>query len=248
MNSTIENEILNILNEAKSVEIGELADKLFVSPSTVRRRLEELQKKGLITRTHGGAKLNSEYSFFPAFNSRIGQNSMEKAQIALSAIRFIKNGDVIFLDGSTTSFFIAKYLSDFQHIRVITNGIQHLSLLSGNDMTVYSTGGYISAANRTVLVGHYAEETIKKFHADVAFLSARSVAEDGEIYDVFEEENFLRNCMREHADKKVFLCDSTKFGRTSPYRLCSVNDFDCIISDKDIRGNFTCEKLPEVIF
>ncbi len=248
MSYNLENEILNILKEVQSASIDDLAEKLFVSPSTVRRRLEELQNKGLVTRTHGGAKINGERSFFPAFTFRTHQNSVEKAHIALSAVKLIKNGNIIFLDGSTSAFFIAKYLADFKNIKVITNGIDTLSLLSANGTAAYSTGGFISPVNRAVLVGHYAEETIEKFHADIAFISAQSVSKNGEIYDCFEEENFLRNCMRKHSNKNVFLCDSSKFGRTSQYHLCSINAFDYIISDRDISNYFSTDNLPEIIF
>lgn len=243
-----DNELLDILRNKKSAGIDELAEELFVSPSTVRRRLEGLQKKGLVTRTHGGAKIVNEHNFFPLFTYRANQNSVEKKQIALSAIKLIKNGDVIFLDGSTSAFFIAESLTPALNVKVITNGIDTISLLSHNGIVAYSTGGVISSVNRSVLVGHNAEQTVKNFYADIAFISAQSVTKNGEVYDCFEEENVLRLCMHRRAKKNVFLCDSTKLGRTSPYRLCSVNDFDCIVSDKNITGYFDAVRLPEIIY
>ena len=242
-----EKEILEILQNNQYVTIDELAHKLFISTSTVRRKLDVLQKKGLITRTHGGAQLNDENNFFPSFTFRVHQNSFEKKKIALAAIKLIKNGDLIFLDGTTSAFFIAEYLSEFKNIRVITNGVDTLSLLAKNNITAYSTGGLIQEANRSVLVGHYAEEMIKNFHADIAFFSAQSVNNDGEIYDCFEEENVIRKAMIKHATKKVFLCDSTKFGKTSLFHLCSLNDIDYIISNHDIPNGIQVEKLPQII-
>ena len=248
MKDNLEKEMLELLRQKKQVDIEEFSSTLYISDSTVRRKLTALQDKGLITRTHGGARINDEYEFFPSFTFRSHQNSLEKKKIALSAIKLIKNGDMIFLDGSTSAFFIAAYLTDFKNIKVVTNGIDTLSLLARNKIPAYSTGGLISPVNGSVLIGRHAENTVRAFHADIAFVSAQSVSANGEIYDCFEDENTLRNVMCANAEKRVFLCDGTKFGRTSPYRLCALGAFDCMVCDRDVRNYFTTDRLPEIIF
>jgi len=211
-----EKKILEILETQQYASVEELSAVLCVSTSTIRRSLEILQQKGLVTRTHGGVKINSDNSFSPSFTFRIHQNTFEKKKIALSAIKLIRNGDIIFLDGSTSAFYIAEYLKEFENIRVITNGIDTLSLLSKNKILAYSTGGQVSSENPSVLVGRYAEDMICNFHADIAFFSAQAMDNDGEIYDCFEDEIFLRRAMIKNAKTKVFLCDSTKVGSPHP--------------------------------
>ncbi len=233
MKTNHQEKILKLLEENQFLKVEEIAEKVFLSPSSVRRTLNSLQQAGLISRTHGGAKINDENNFSPSFTFRIHQNSFEKKKIALSAIKLIKDGDVIFLDGTTSAFFIAEYLTEFDNIKVITNGIDTLSLLSKKGITAYSTGGQVSRENTSVLVGRYAENTISNFHADIAFFSAQSIDNNGEIYDCFEEENFIRRAMIKNSKLKVFLCDDAKFNRTSPYRLCSINDIDYLISNTD---------------
>ena len=226
-----EKKILEILETQQYASVEELSAVLCVSTSTIRRSLEILQQKGLVTRTHGGVKINSDNNFSPSFTFRIHQNSFEKKKIALSAIKLIKNGDIIFLDGSTSAFYIAEYLKEFENIRVITNGIDTLSLLSKNKILAYSTGGQVSSENPSVLVGRYAEDMICNFHADIAFFSAQAMDNDGEIYDCFEDEIFLRRTMIKNAKTKVFLCDNTKIGKSSSYHLCSLKDVDYIASN-----------------
>ena len=247
MKDAQEKEILDILQKEQYADIDTLAQKLFVSPSTVRRKLSALQKKGLVIRTHGGAQLNDDNSFFPSFTFRVHQNGFEKKKMALAAIKLIKNGDLIFLDGTTSAFFIAEYLSEFKNIRVITNGIDTLSLLAKNNITAYSTGGCVQELNRSVLVGNYAKEMIENFHADICFFSARSVYEDGEIYDCFEEENIIRKAMIKHSTRKVFLCDSTKFGKTSLFHLGSLSDVDYIVSNHEVPDFVKKHKLQTII-
>ena len=227
-----EKKILAILETQQYASVEELSAVLCVSTSTIRRNLEILQQKGLVTRTHGGVKINSDNSFSPSFTFRIHQNSFEKKKIALSAIKLIKNGDIIFLDGSTSAFYIAEYLKEFENIRVITNGIDTLSLLSKNNILAYSTGGQVSSENPSVLVGRYAEDMICNFHADIAFFSAQAMDNDGEIYDCFEDEIFLRRAMIKNAKTKVFLCDNTKIGKTSPYHLCSLKEINHIATNQ----------------
>ena len=242
MKITQEKRVLDILETQQYASVDELSSVLGVSTSTIRRTLEILQQKGLVTRTHGGVKINSDNNFSPNFTFRIHQNSFEKKKIALCAIKLIKNGDIIFLDGSTSAFYIAEYLKEFKNIRVITNGIDTLSLLAKYNILAYSTGGQISTENPSVLVGRYAEDMICNFHADIAFFSAQAMDNNGEIYDCYEEEIFLRRAMIKNAKTKVFLCDSTKIGKTSPYHLCSLKEVDYIASNQPLLSSIPNEK------
>lgn len=248
MSDIQEKEILSLIQDRQVLSVEDLSKTLYISPSTVRRKLQKLQNKGLVIRTRGGAKINDSSNFSPSFSFRTHQNSLEKKKIALSATKLIKNGDVIFLDGSTSAFFIGEYLSGFKDIKVITNGIDTLSLLAKNGIVAYSTGGVILKNNNSVLVGEHAISMIEKYHADITFFSAASVTTDGKIYDIFEDENPVRLAMLKNSTKKVFLSDSTKFGKISPYYICTVNDIDCIVTDKDVSNSFTFDKMPEIVY
>ena len=242
-----EKKILKILQEREYASVEDLVVATKASPSTVRRALNSLQAKSLITRTHGGAKIHNENNISPSFTFRFHQNSFEKKKMALSAIKLIKDGDLVFLDGSTSAYYIAEYLNEFKDVQVITNGIDTLSLLSKNKITAYSTGGRVSVINPSVLVGRYAENTIENFYADIAFFSAQSIDASGEIYDCFEEENFLRRAMLKNAKKKVFLCDGTKINKTSPYHLCSIKDLDFVISNVSLTQTQHANTVKQII-
>jgi len=232
-------DILNLLQKKQSATVEQIASETFLSQSSVRRKLTALQEKGLITRTHGGARLLSNESLFPSFSFRSHQNSFEKKNIASHAINFIKDGDFIFLDGSTSAFFVAEYLKDFKNVRVMTNGIDTISTLSKNKIEAYSTGGKISPTNRSVLIGQTAINTIEHYHADVVIFSAQSVDNCGNLFDCFEEENFIRLAMMKNASKKIFLCDSSKLNKSSMFKLCEVSNVDYFICNTDLSGYFT---------
>lgn len=228
----LNSQILEFLAKTEETSPDFLAKQLFVSPSTIRRRLSDLERKGLVKRTHGRVKINSENNFVQSFTFRKHQNGLQKKRIALEAVKLIKNGDVIFLDSSSSAYFIAHYLDQFENLRVITNGIDTLSLLAQHKISgAYSTGGKISGENPAALVGDIAEETIKNIHADICFFSAQTIDGKGVIRDILDTENSLRRRMMENSSKTVFLCDSTKFNKTSSFSVCELKEVDCMVCD-----------------
>lgn len=247
MKETREKEILVFLKKEGYAKINKISSALFISESTVRRNLAELEKKGLVNRTHGGAELKKEDALVMSFTFRSHQNTAEKKKIALTALKLIKNGDVIFLDGSSTAFYLAEYLAEFKDIKVVTNGIDTLSLLAKNGITAYSTGGIVSRENPSVLVGHYAEQMIESVHADVFFFSVQSVAANGNTYDCYEDEIAPRLKMMRSAKKSVLLLDETKAERSSAFQLGNVADVDYIVCNETLRNRFDCKDLPEFI-
>ncbi len=248
MKNNYVDEILELLEKEEFLSVEEFSKKLFVSESSIRRYLTKAEQKGLLIRTHGGAKIANANNLAPSFSFRSQQSIAEKKKIARLAVKQIKDGDVVFLDGSTSAFFMADYLKELNNIKVITNGIDTLSLLSKNGIDAYSTGGKISEVNRSALIGQKAVDFVNSFHADITFFSAHTVDEKGIIYDCFEEENHLRVAMMKNATKKVLLCDSSKFTTPSPFKLCELKDLDILITDKDVSKNYPLVTFPKIIF
>ena len=248
MHANKEKDIIELLKHKKYMTVLDLSETLNISASTIRRELSQLEKKGLVTRSHGGVKLSENNNYTPNFALRIHQNVLEKKIIDLKAIKLIKDGDVIFLDGSTSAYFMAEYLSEFSNLTVITNGIDTLSLLAHNNITTYSTGGCVSKENSSVLVGEQALEFIKNIHANIAFFSCQALSRDGKIYDCYLQENYVRKQMMKNSDKTVFLCDSNKIDKVSSYYLCDLEEVNTLITDKDVTGYFDREISTKIIF
>ncbi|MBE5737197.1 MAG: DeoR/GlpR transcriptional regulator [Clostridiales bacterium] len=241
-------QIIELLQKNKYMAVNEISEQLNISPSTIRRELTALEKKNLAIRTHGGVRLADSNNYTPDFALRIHQNVLEKKIIDLKALKLIKDGDVIFLDGSTSAYFIAEYLSEFSNLTVITNGIDTLSLLAHNNVTTYSTGGCVSKENSSVLVGEQTLESIKNIHANIAFFSCQALSRDGKIYDCYLQENYVRKQMMKNSDKTVFLCDSNKLDKLSSYYLCDLNEVDILVTNKDVTDYFNKKITTQIIF
>ena len=239
------NNIMMILEERGFVTVKELGSLLYMSESSIRRDLADLESRGAIKRRYGGAEaIGSSTSVIP-ISTRSYDNITKKQEIARKAAALVSSGDIIFLDQSSTSLFLARELMDMKSITIVTSNIEILSLLSSSEMTVISSGGRMNKANRTCLVGSMAEKTFKSIYAKFAFFSAKSLSEDGTLSDCTEEETALREAMFSSAEKKVFLCDSSKIGTHSAYKQCTLNDVDILVTDAEIPEDMK-KKFPKL--
>lgn len=239
-----EDEILAILGEGDYATVEYLAKKMCISPSSIRRDLKNLEERGLVKRSYGGVRLADPTGKRIPFSVRSHENSPQKKQIAKAVLSKLNEGDVIFLDGSSSALCVAELLPALNGITVITNSVEIVGLLSNYSVKVYCTGGAISAENRNVLVGGYTQEFLKNIRADVAIFSVQAVDADGSFYDCYPDEVPLRNIMMQNARLRILLCDSSKWNKTSTFYQGNIRDIDFIISDSDLNLLFT-EKTPQ---
>ncbi len=225
--------ILEILKEKRHITTGELVEKLFSSYSSVRRDLEELENAGLILHSYGNVELSNHNSLLVSYPIRINKNPEQKRIIAKKAAKLIGEGDTIFIDPSSSCSFFAKELLSKKGITIITNNVEVVSFMSQSGINVICSGGLQTSPNRYGLVGPIAASTFESVHADWAVFSARSLTKDGLIYDIHYNEMELRNVMIKNADKKMFLCDSSKLDTISTYYQCSLSDIDYLVCDGD---------------
>ncbi len=226
--------ILSILREIgpnSSISVKELSVKLYASESSIRRDITALGNRGLITHVYGGVMLEQyKNSVMPA-SLRDTENFEAKELIAQQAARLIHSGDTVFLDSSSTSSRILKYLGDKTEIRVITNNLKIFSDLDKQNIQLYCTGGTYNPKNHNFL-GHAAEVYIQKMSADIMFFSSLGLSKQGEINDISEDEIAIKGAMFARAKRKVFLCDSSKVGVSKLITLCTIDDVDEVICDR----------------
>lgn len=227
-------EILTILSKQTYATVEFLSKTLHASPSSIRRDLTALENEGLITRSYGGAELPNAQKHFVPFSSRRHQNSDIKRQMAEKAVTFLESGDVIFLDDSSSAYFVAEKLIGMKDIIVVTSSIDVLFLLSHSDIKTYSVGGLIDPENRTCLVGSFAADMIASIRADWCIFSVKSLDSDGTLSDCVEEGVSVLKHMLSVSRKKMFLCDNSKLGTRSMFVQCKIDELDVVISDSDL--------------
>ena len=240
LNKEREQEIISILKTTNGfVTVKQLCDTLFASESSIRRDLKALEGRGLIKRNYGGASLMINHSNIVTFNNRTRQNIAAKREIAKKASVLIRDGNIIFLDQSSTAFYLANELINRNSLTVVTNNIEIMMLLSNSGIRLISSGGSLSGENRNCLIGGDAQRTFENVFADIMFFSVKAISDDGLVTDCSREEIIVRETMLKNADKKVLLCDSSKFSVRAPFKQCELGDVDYLISEETCAQHFS---------
>lgn len=217
---------MDIIKENKYVTVKYLTDTLHYSTATINRDLNTLKAQKLIKRSYGGAELLKTHDVPLMF--RYHKMKSEKMKIAKAAASYIKDGDTIFIDGSTTCQYIAPHLLSKKDVTVITNNIYLVSFLSENGVRVICLGGE-ALEPPNMLSGIETDENASHYIADKAFFSDDGFTDDGNIVTVSMYYT-LHKTMRRNSEKTFFLADHEKLNIKSPKILFSFDSVDYVIS------------------
>lgn len=227
-----EDKILSILASEECISTNNLAKNLFISLPTLRRDLIKLEAKGKIVKSHGKISLRRDQADEKIpFSLREEEASEAKIKMAKEAAKYIKDGDTVMLDASTSAYCIIPHLKEFKDIIVITSGAKAAILLAHLGIPNISSGGKM--INRSFsYIGADAVSVLSRYNADVAFFSCRGLSDDGIPSDNSAEENEIRRIMIKQSKKRILLCDKSKRGKIYLNNLSDGKDIDVIISDE----------------
>lgn len=223
-------EIIKILEKSKSISVTKLAKLLYVSQPTIRRDLSLLEEQGKVQRTHGGVVLRKLSDAEIPLMFREEQNNASKKSIAEKASKLISDGDVIFLDASSTVSYLIPHLERFNDIVVVTNSPKTSMKLGERNIKNYCTGGLL-LMHSVAFVGSEAEKFITNINADIFFFSSRGYTENGMITDSSEREVAVKKAMLKNSKKSYYLCDNSKKNQKYAFNICDVEDVDGIIDE-----------------
>lgn len=230
--------ILELLASEGAVWVNKLSAELMVTEETIRRDLEKLEKQEMLLRTHGGAipvtKSNHEFSL----EKRKTLNTSAKLNLAKEAAKKVVSGDTIFLDASTTTFYIARELKDMKNITIVTNSLRVINELAGkSNMNVIGIGGLVS--NNESFVGSLAQNEIRNcYFANKMFFSSRGVTAEAGILESNEQECGVKQSMLKNSSEKYYLCDSSKIDCIGFTKLADFKDIDGIICEGNLPDSF----------
>jgi DeoR family fructose operon transcriptional repressor len=225
--------ILNVLEKNNIVQVTELVDLLDVSDVTVRKDLNKLQTKGLITKTHGGAILNRELS-----NQSLSIQHLENAtkdtkeSIAQNANQYVVNGDTIFLGSGLTCISFAKSLGKFDNLSIITNNVEAIEHLKGKCKTLILIGGEIIFHKDHYFTSNtHISEYFASYNITKAFTSCTGIdLKFGVSVSTEVGKNIVQEVLTV-ANSWYLMADQSKFGVVSPYKIADINKPILIITD-----------------
>ena len=229
-------QILAYLKSKKSCSLDELMKRFRVSSATIHRDAEILAQRGVVERVRGGLVYHDapdSHGDAAGYQNRVVANRSAKVLAAKKALAMVEEGDIIFLDSSTTVFELAMLLThaSFDHLTVITNAVpvMHLFRKFPAHWSLIGLGGNYDPQLNSIL-GMSALDQLSHFNVTKAFVSAFGLDEKTATTNHERQAEILRRVL-DMADRHYLLVDRTKLGRKGLYRIAARGGFDAIVTD-----------------
>ncbi|GLV48868.1 DeoR family transcriptional regulator [Thermus sp. LT1-2-5] len=215
--------ILDLLESQGEKSVEELARFFGVSQVTIRNDLADLEARGLVQRTYGGAVPVGKALFNPSFEEKKRHRLEAKRAIALRALEEIREGDALILDAGSTVLTLAGLLKGrFRKLYVLTNSLPVALELQGTGFEVLVLGGQMRH-HSLALIGPATVRTLSWYRVDKAFLGATGVDLRGySTPNPLEAET--KRAMLEAAGKAFVLADASKLNRPTLARFASLSE------------------------
>lgn len=225
--------ILELLREKEQVSVKELAQRFGVSEMTIRRDFHTMEEQGLVNVHYGGATLRNAHPLFQSFSLRKEKLYQNKLRIARKAATYIKEGDVLFLDTSTTILLMLRYLPDI-NVTIVTNSLPVIEETYLNSkIRLYIAPGIYQEQYGGPL-DHSTAEYVSRFHYDKAFFGASAVDAKFGASATKEIESAAKRCVWTNADENYLLVDHTKFGKRNLIKYNDLKDYNLIFTDAEL--------------
>jgi DeoR/GlpR family transcriptional regulator of sugar metabolism len=225
--------IVELLRSSGSVTVAQLERRFGVSPMTARRDLSDLERQGLARRTHGGAVLPAITAHEDSFATRVDTETDAKAALADAAVAMLAPRQSVFLDSSSTAYFVARRIvQEGLAVTVITNSQPVMELVSASgaaNLELIGVGGTLRRLTRSY-VGPFAIHTVLGHFADRLFLSVKGITADGTLTDADPLEAEVKRAMIAHAEEAVLLVDRSKLRARGLSAIGPVDDLAAVIT------------------
>ena len=224
--------ILQLLRQDGSANIRELSDSLNVSGWTIRRDLSELEKLQQIRRTHGRVEILNHDIRSEALEFNAQQNSEAKHAIGVATARLLKSDQVIALGAGTTTTQVALALRGRTHLSIMTNALNiALELSREPGIRVTCAGGDVHGDYFT-LTGPLTERTFNAHYYDVAVVGVSGIDISAGLTVNSQLNAVIIDVMLRHANKKIVVADSSKFGVISYAHLAPLGSIDVLVTER----------------
>lgn len=233
-------EIIKKLEKDGKVSTADLARRFKTSNETIRRDLIELEKKNVIKRTYGGAILSTMLSDAKSLvqeypeSVRGIRNSNQKKQLCKEVASFIEDGDVVYIDNSTTCLYIVQNIPVTYHVTILSNSLRLLTEAANYDCTnktFFCLGGSFNPSNLSTYNSDLIAQQKTEYYPDKCIISCMGISTqrmftDGSYYEVSTKQKFI-----EQSNKVFVLADSSKIGNDGKFALDDGSNIDVLITD-----------------
>ncbi|WP_448760337.1 DeoR/GlpR family DNA-binding transcription regulator [Actinomyces oricola] len=218
--------ILSFVRERGGASVTDLARRLDVSESTIRRDLNALDREGLLQRVRGGGAVEVDDQPFAHVATHYAE---EKDRIGATAAGLVQDRDVVLLDIGTTCAAVARHLRG-RDITVVTASLAVVDELR-NDRTVelIVLGGLLRASYLS-LVGSLTQQALAQLSAGIAFMGTSGIRPDGTVLDSTGVEVPIKQAIRAASERTCLVATTDKFPGTGLLAVCALSDLQTVVT------------------
>jgi len=242
--------IQELLQQRGAVRVSTLADRLRVSEVTVRRDLEELERQGLLERTHGGAIPARRIAREPAYDEAVSAHPGQKRLIGMAAARMVGAGETVFLNGGTTTLEVLRHV-DAPGARIVTNHVGAALEATDPDVQLLLIGGEYRAPSSSC-VGDFATQALRRVFAGRSFIGVEGVSlRSGLTTPAAPEAEIARVMIEQTRGPVIVVADSSKVGTVADFSIAPIDVAAVLVTDdgldEEYRADLTSAGVQVVI-
>ena len=224
------------------MRVANLSRMFGVSEVTVRSYLEDLEKKGLLSRVHGGAVSSYKPYYSMNLNQRLETNQRAKVAIAEKVAALIQPNDTVMLNAGTTTLLVFRKFPADYNLSIVTNSISIALEAAGNpNYSVILVGGSVNTKYQFTY-GNDAVRQLKKYHADKLILSVDGISAEQGFSTYYNQEATVDMAMLEQSDCCIIAADHSKFGHSAFAKIS-----DLSVADYIVTGGQISSELAEIL-
>ena len=224
--NTRQAKMLSMIRERQEIKVEELAKLFDVSLMTVRRDLQTLEDRHLISRFYGGATVDPRATSTP-FKDDV---SLYRQLIARYAASLVRSNESIFINGSDTALGLLEFIGD-RHVNVFTNNGNAVKYRFPSNTSITLLGGMLRGQSH-IMTGDHTMRNLLMTQTDISFIGCAGISPDGEILCGIPTELGINETMISHSRKYYILADHTKIGKSGTYASCSLEKTGTVITDE----------------
>ena len=225
------NRLVELLREHGQMTVNEMVEQLSVSRDTIRRDLDQLEGRGLLLRTHGGAVYNNALvRVDTTLGSRMDAFTAAKQRIGKAAAALIRDGETLIINGGSSTCFFAAALGDKQNLTIITNNLRLPPVTPESCLrSIHILGGAYWPVSQ-VTIGSVGFPEVTGISADTAVIGATGISPGGVSMGRLEEASET-TAMTRIAARTIALLDHSKFNITAFARIATLSQITFVVTD-----------------
>jgi DeoR family fructose operon transcriptional repressor len=226
--------ILSRIQDEGTVNVNQLSDALDVSELTIRRDLDQLAKRGLVERTHGGASLRRNLPVEPDYLQKASEFPLEKSMIGQGVLDLVEDGDTLYINsGTTTLEAIRALVASGKRLTIVTNNIDAAYVCRESQAIRLVLAGGVYRTRSHSVSGSLSSLIVEQIWANKAIIGVDGFSvQAGLTTPVLEEAETTRAMIKHTAGKVIVVAAANKIGVVSNYKTVSLEDVDILVTDE----------------